>query len=118
MQVNISKLVYLQDICLSRSQDGFSAVKRLQSAYANIRLVHLPIHASWLNQVEIYFSVIQRKVLTPNDFTSLQEVSDRLLSFQDLYEQAAKPFEWKFTRIDLHKLIKRLNQKPQLALAA
>src|SRR6266853_6350283 len=80
--------------------------------------VHLPVHASWLNQVEIYFSVIQRKVLTPNDFTSLQEVSQRLLGFQNLYEQAAKPFEWKFTRTDLQDLMNRLIHKPQLALAA
>jgi len=100
------------------SHRGAAAVKRLQGAYANLRLVHLPVHASWLNQVEIYFSVIQRKVLTPNDFTSLQEVSQRLLAFQDLYEQVARPFEWKFTRADLHDLMNRLNQKPQLALAA
>jgi hypothetical protein len=100
------------------SHRGAAAVKRLQAAYANIRLVHLPVHASWLNQVEIYFSVIQRKVLTPNDFSSLQEVSQRLLGFQNLYEQVAKPFEWKFTRADLHDLVKRLNHKPQLALAA
>jgi hypothetical protein len=100
------------------SHRGAAAVKRLQGAYSNIRLVHLPVHASWLNQVEIYFSVIQRKVLTPNDFTSLQEVSQRLLGFQDRYEQVAKPFEWKFTRADLHDLMNRLNHKPQLALVA
>jgi hypothetical protein len=39
-------------------------------------------HASWLNQVEIYFSVIQRKVLTPNDFSSLAQVADLLLAFE------------------------------------
>jgi hypothetical protein len=100
------------------SHRGAAAVKRLQGAYANLRLVHLPVHASWLNQVEIYFSVIQRKVLTPNDFTSLQEVSQRLLGFQNLYEQVAKPFEWKFTRTDLQDLMSRLIHKPQLALAA
>jgi len=100
------------------SHRGAAAVKRLQSAYGNLHLVHLPVHASWLNQVEIYFSVIQRKVLTPNDFTSLQEVSQRLLAFQDRYEQAAKPFEWKFTRADLCDLMNRLPQTPPLALAA
>ena len=100
------------------SHRGAAAVKRLQGAYANIRLVHLPVHASWLNQVEIYFSVIQRKVLTPNDFGSLQEVSQRLLVFQTLYEQAAKPFEWKFTRADLQNLLNKLKQKPPLAMAA
>jgi len=82
-------------------------------------LVHLPVHASWLNQVEIYFSVIQRKVLTPNDFASLVELSQRLLDFQVLYEQIAKPFEWKFTRLDLQELMNKLKQKEQpVALAA
>src|SRR5437867_1447063 len=100
------------------SHRGAAAVKRLQAAYSNIHLVHLPVHASWLNQVEIYFSVIQRKVLTPNDFTSLQEVSDRLMQFQELYMQAAKPFEWKFTRADLQELLSKLKQRPSLALAA
>lgn len=100
------------------SHRGVAAVQRLQRAYANLHLVHLPVHASWLNQVEIYFSVIQRKVLTPNDFTSLQEVRERLLAFQDRYEQAAKPFEWKFTRADLADLMKRVHQPPPLALAA
>ena len=66
-----------------------TAVKRLQDAYPNLRLVHLPVHASWLNQVEIYFSVIQRKGLTPNDFASLDEVSHRLIEFQSRYMQAA-----------------------------
>lgn len=101
------------------SHRGAAAVKRLQGAYSNVILVHLPVHASWLNQVEIYFSVIQRKVLTPNDFISLQEVSQRLLDFQVLYEQIATPFEWKFTRLDLQDLVTKLNQKEQpLALAA
>ena len=100
------------------SHRGAAAVQRLQAAYANLHLVHLPVHASWLNQVEIYFSVIQRKVLTPNDFTSLQELAQRLLAFQDLYEQTAKPFEWRFTRTDLQELLNRLNRQSTLALAA
>jgi hypothetical protein len=100
------------------SHRGATAVARLQGAYPNLRLVHLPVHASWLNQVEIYFSVLQRKVLTPNDFASLDEVRQRLLAFQAHYEQVAKPFEWKFTREDLHHLIHKLNQQPPLALAA
>lgn len=55
--------------------------------------VHGPIHASWLNQIEIYFSILQRKALTPNDFGSLAEVEDRILGFQQYYEAIAKPFE-------------------------
>ena len=65
----------------------------------------LPVHASWLNQIEIYFSIIQRKVLTPNDFADLAEVEQRLLDFERRYEVAAEPFEWKFTRADLAKLM-------------
>ena len=58
------------------------------------------MHASWLNQVEIYFSVVQRKVISPNDFHTLVEVEveARLLDFQQYYEQIATPFEWKFTK--------------------
>ena len=72
-------------------------------------MVHTPVHASWLNQIEIYFSVVQRKVLTPNDFASLGRLKDRLLRFESHYEQVAKPFEWKFTRRDLEKLIAKLH---------
>jgi len=84
----------------------------------NLHLVHVPVHASWLNQVEIYFSVIQRKVLTPNDFTSLAEVEERLFAFERRYEQTAVPFEWKFTRHDLAKLMERLADKDSNQLAA
>ncbi len=100
------------------SHRGEAARRRLQHAYANLILVHLPVHASWLNQVEIYFSVIQRKVLTPNDFSSLAEVADRLLAFQTHYEQIAKPFEWKYTRADLHELMQKISRQTPVALAA
>jgi hypothetical protein len=89
------------------SHRGQASIDRLQERWPRLRLVHLPIHASWLNQVEIYFSVIQRKVLTPNDFVDLAEVEARLLAFQTYYEQIAAPFEWKFTRKDLSALLAR-----------
>jgi hypothetical protein len=79
--------------------------------------VHLPVHASWLNQIEIYFSIVQRKVLTPNDFTDLAEVTQRL-GFQRRYEQTAVPFDWRFTRADLDDLLRRLDDIEQLANAA
>jgi len=100
------------------SHRGQAACQRLQNKYSNLVLVHLPIHASWLNQVEIYFSVVQRKVLTPNDFPSLDAVAQRLLEFQSYYEQIAKPFEWKFTRVQLKELIAKLRPQPVCALAA
>jgi hypothetical protein len=100
------------------SHRGQRAVDRLQQRWPNARLVQLPIHASWLNQVEIYFSVIQRKVLTPNDFHDLTDVEGRLLAFERRYEQTASPFEWRFTRSDLTKLLERLADKPDHQAAA
>jgi hypothetical protein len=97
------------------SHRGDASVKRLRDAYDNARLIHLPVHASWLNQVEIYFSVIQRKVLTPNDFADLAQVEQRLLDFQDYYAQIAAPFEWKFTTDDLHALLARIAAHDDLA---
>jgi len=83
---------------------GSKAIRRLQTQWPTIIPVHTPVHASCLNQVEIYFSIIQRKVLTPNDFTSLAELQDRLLRFQQHYQQIAAPFRWTFTRKDLAAL--------------
>jgi hypothetical protein len=100
------------------SHRGAASGRRLQGDYPNLILVHLPVHASWLNQVEIYFSVVQRKVLTLNDFSDLTQVADRLLAFQSLYEQIAKPFEWKFTRDDLHELMHKISPSTPTALAA
>ena len=94
------------------SHRGQRSVARLARRWKNLHLVHVPVHASWLNQVEIYFSVIQRKVLTPNDFASLADVEERLLAFECHYEQTATPFEWKFTRTDLTALMNRLSDKP------
>ncbi len=90
------------------SHRGQSASDRLRSRWPNLILVHTPIHASWLNQVEIYFSIVQRKLLTPNDFKSLTELETGLLQFQRRYEQSAKPFEWTFTRRDLDCLLAKL----------
>lgn len=84
---------------------------RLRSRWPNIIPVHTPVHASWLNQVEVYFSVIQRKVLDPNDFSSLDEVRERLFGFQEHYEAAAHPFQWRFTRRDLKALFDKLGTK-------
>jgi transposase len=100
------------------SHRGQASVDRLQGAWPNLTLVHLPVHASWLNQIEIYFSVVQRKVLTPNDFLDLAEVEQRLLGFQHRYQQAAVPFDWRFTRADLEQLLRRLDDHEQLPTAA
>ena len=101
------------------SHRGQASIDRLQGRWENLVLVHTPVHASWLNQVEIYFSVLQRKVLTPNNFTSTDEVWDRILRFQRHYSQVARPFRWKFTRRDLRELLDRLERHdPDTRLAA
>ncbi len=90
------------------SHRGEAAVKRLRLAYRNLVLIHLPLHASWLNQIEIFFSILQRKVLTPSDSASLTALGDRILTFQEEYGNLATPFEWKFTRDHLAGLLRRL----------
>ncbi len=90
------------------SHRGAKCVARLQEKFPRLVPVHGPVHASWLNQIEIYFSIVQRKVLTPNDFPSLVAVEERLLAFQTHYETIAHPFEWKFTRRDLAALLKKI----------
>lgn len=79
--------------------------------------MHTPVHASWLNQIEIFFSILQRKVLTPKDFEDLRELERRISDFQSHYEGIAKPFEWKFTREDLRNLLAKIAKKEKGELA-
>jgi hypothetical protein len=97
---------------------GKRSIDRLQGAWPNLILVHTPVHASWLNQAEIYFSVVQRKVVTPNDFADLDTLQTHLLAFGRRYEQIAAPFQWKFTREDLHKLLAKTDTAQPASLAA
>jgi hypothetical protein len=90
------------------SHRGARCVARLRAKYQRLVPVHGPIHASWLNQIEIYFSIVQRKVLTPNDFPSPGDLEERLLAFRDYYEAIAQPFAWTFTRGDLAALLNKL----------
>ena len=86
-------------------------VNRLTSAHPRLVPVQGPVHASWFNQIEIYFSIIQRKVLTPNDFPCLEAVADRLEGFERYFESIGRAFEWKFTRADLNELISRMRER-------
>jgi hypothetical protein len=97
---------------------GKRSIDRLQGSWPNLIVVHTPIHASWLNQAEIYFSVVQRKLVTPNDFADLDTLQAQLLAFGRRYEQIAAPFQWKFTRQDLHKLLAKTDTKQPASLAA
>ncbi|MFD6421313.1 hypothetical protein [Streptomyces sp. NPDC060198] len=74
-------------------------------------MVHTPVHASWLNQVEIYYSAVQRKVVSPNGFADLTEVRDRLREFEDRYNATAQPLRWRFTTSDLDGLLARLDRR-------
>ena len=94
---------------------GARAVERLPAAWPTLIPVGTPIHASWLNQIEIYFSIVQRKVPTPNEFDNLEAVAERLLPFQTRYEQMARPFEWKFTRPDLVNVLARYSEVHEAA---
>jgi transposase len=96
---------------------GQAAVSRLRDAYPNAIMIHTPVHASWLNQIEIVFSVIQKKVLSPGDFPGLGTLSHALLAFVNRYNRTARPFNWKFTADDLTALLHRISQREQSATA-
>lgn len=103
------------------SHRGQASVDRMVEAWPTARLVHLPVHASWLDQIEIFFSILQRKVLTPNDLTDLDALAERVLAFQARYNATATPFDWKFTRTDLDQLLARIashEAAPAIATAA
>jgi len=90
---------------------GQAAAGRLRDAHPNAIMIHTPVHASWLNQIEVVFSVIQKKVLTPNDFPGLGTLSYALLAFVNRYNRTARPFNWKFTAKDLTALLHRISQR-------
>jgi len=101
------------------SHAGKTSIARMQNRWPTARLIHLPVHASWLNQAELFFSIAQRKALTPNDFGSLDELSQRLLAFGEHYRHVARPFEWTFTRQDLNRVLTQIaDREPHLQLAA
>jgi len=89
---------------------GQAAIDRLASAHPNAIMIHTPVHASWLNQIEIFFSIVQKKVVSPNDFASLDDLSATLLAFVHRYNRTARPFNWKFTAADLRELLTRISK--------
>jgi len=100
------------------SHRGEAAMRRMSRAYPNAILVHLPVHASWLNQVEVYFALLQRKVLTPNDSTDLHELESRIKLYEELTNRQPKPFDWRFTKYDLFELLQRLARREAAAQAS
>ena len=100
------------------SRNGVRSIDRMHDTWPTTELVHLPIHASWLNQVEIFFSIVQSKVVKPQDFKDLAKLMERLLAFQSRYNRTAIPFNWRFGRKSLDELLEllttheNLNPKP------
>jgi transposase len=91
------------------SHRGQASTDRMAKAWPTAHLIHLPVHASWLDQAEIYFSIVQRKVVAPNDFTDRDQIRHRLAAFQTRYNAVATPFNWKFTRHDLAAPLQRID---------
>jgi DDE superfamily endonuclease/Homeodomain-like domain len=94
---------------------GQAAIARLARAWPNAIMIHTPVHASWLNQAEIFFSIVQKKVISPNGFASLDDLSARLLAFTARYNQTARPFNWKYTAADLARTLDKISARPQPA---
>jgi transposase len=77
----------------------------------SIQLYWLPVNASWLDQLEIWFSLLQRKLLQPNHFCNLNELEQAIGDFIARYNQTAKPLKWSYTVEQLeHKLATRLRE--------
>ena len=93
------------------SHRGAAAKKRLRQVDSRIMLVHTPGHASWRNQVELYFSIIHRKVLPPNDFADLEALRLRLALYEELANQNPTPFQWKVDRANLTALLAKIEAR-------
>jgi len=95
------------------SHRGQAAAGRLAARYPNTVMARTPVRASWLNQAEIFFPIVQRKVVPPNDFTNLDQAQDRLTAFEQRYNATARPFKWNFTPTDLEDLLARIERHEQ-----
>jgi hypothetical protein len=99
------------------SHRGDRAAEELHARHPRIVIVHTPTYASWLNQIEIYFSIIQRKLLKPNDYTSVVELAEALETFARRYSALEKPFAWCFSRQDLEQRLREPPLQPEAVLA-
>jgi transposase len=99
------------------SHQGRKSANRLRERHPNLILIHTPTHASWLNQVEVFFGIAQRKVLTPAVADSLEELAARILAFEAEYRRQPRPVRWKFTRQEFDRRLQELEQCAQLLAA-
>jgi len=65
--------------------------------HKRLHLTFTPTHASWLNQIEIWFGILTRKIVRRGIFKSREELVERLMSFIQAYNREARPFEWTYT---------------------
>ena len=89
------------------AHDPNTSPERIRRQYPQVTTVHLPVHSSWLNQKELYLSVLTRKALTPADFVDGAQLSRRIAAFQGYYNQWAEPFRWRYTREHLERYLSR-----------
>lgn len=101
-------------VSTGNSHHGKLPIHRPQGTHPRLVPVHSPVYASWLKQIEIYFSIMQRKVLTRNDFPSLVAASERLLAFPRYYETISSPFYWSFTIRELDRMFAKIDAHPSL----
>jgi transposase len=79
------------------STRGTEEVQHWLKAHPRWRFQFTPTHASWLNQIEIFFSILYRRLLKNGIFTSEQDLAEQMLAFVETYNQTAKPFKWTYT---------------------
>jgi len=80
----------------------------LKKHYDNVAVLHLPTRASWLNQIELYFSIVTPKALTGSSFESVAELMDQLTGFEALWNRVPEPFEWTYTTEQLNRRLENL----------
>ena len=89
------------------SHRGWTATARLTDAFPNAVMVHTPVHASRLNQWNLLLRC-PTQTPYPRRFASLDALAEQLTAFEAHYNQAAQPFDWRFNRDDLNRLLDRL----------
>jgi hypothetical protein len=90
------------------SHRGQASVDRIIATWPTARLIHTPVHASWLNQCEIYFSVVQRKVVSPTYFYDLTDVREPADDLPRPVQPRRQTLNWKYTKNDLNDLLARI----------
>lgn len=88
------QIVAITDNLSTRATEN---VNKWLAAHPRWRFQFTPTHASWLNQIEIFFSILWRRLLKHGIFTSEQDLAEQMLAFVETYNQTARPFKWTYT---------------------